>query len=281
MESGARSRAASPADRGRTAPRHRGRDSSGPHAAIRETGTEPKSKRDAARSAPAIRTSPPDRFGAALAAAGTVVSAVDAVARRPRPACVLRGAPAGPSRVAGPGHGVLRLQQHRDRRAPRRPRVRRRADPDRRLGRAPWQRHAGGVLERRLGAVLRYAPASVVSRHGQPGRNRRRQRARPHRQPAVPGRRGPRRDSRRISDGARARGGALQAAARDDFGRLRFARRRSARQVHARPTPISPSSRRSSSRSRGSMRADASCRCSKEATRATASRAPSPRISIA
>jgi acetoin utilization deacetylase AcuC-like enzyme len=114
-------------------------------------------------------------LGAALAAAGTVVSAVDAVVggRARHAFCAVR--PPGHHASQARGMGFCVFNNIAIGARPRRPRARHRADPDRRLGRAPWQRHPGGVLERRLGAVLRYAPASVVSRHRQSGRNRRRQ----------------------------------------------------------------------------------------------------------
>ena len=68
---------------------------------------------------------------------------------RPRP-------PARPPRRGLAGHGLLLLQQRRDRRRASRPEARPEADPRRRLGPPPRQRHGAGVL--------RPAPTSSTSR---------------------------------------------------------------------------------------------------------------------
>ena len=107
-----------------------------------------------------------------------------------RPAARRRGAdrlqrppPARPSRRAQPRDGLLPVQQHRRRGAPCGGRPRVRAGDDRRLGRAPRQRHQRRVPRRSAGAVCVDPPVAAVSGH-RAGR-RRRLGSRPwvHRQP--------------------------------------------------------------------------------------------------
>ena len=80
------------------------------------------------------------------------------------------GPPAGASRLAGPGHGVLPVQ-HRGHRRPVSPEgARRPACGDRGLGRAPRQRLSGRLLRRPLGAFPVHAPVPLLS--GDRGRGR-------------------------------------------------------------------------------------------------------------
>ena len=81
--------------------------------------------------------------------------------------------PPGHHATADRADGLLPVQQRRDRRPPRAARARRRAGRDRRLGRAPRQRHPGRSSGRPVGPVRLPAPGRPL-----PGRPRRRSRAR-------------------------------------------------------------------------------------------------------
>ena len=83
---------------------------------------------------------------AAITAAGTGIAAVDALTNGGADAAFLARAPAGPPRPPGAGHGLLPAEQRRGRRG--RARRARRAGADRRLRRAPRQRHPGDLLRR-------------------------------------------------------------------------------------------------------------------------------------
>ena len=84
---------------------------------------------------------------AALAAGGYLAAARGDPRRRRRQRLRVRAA-AGAPRRGRPRHGLLSLQQRRDRRRAGCGTPRRRPHPDRRLGRAPRQRHAGQLLRR-------------------------------------------------------------------------------------------------------------------------------------
>ncbi len=138
-------------------------------------------------------------------------------------------ASAGPPRAPRPGDGLLHLRQRRRRGPARTGRARRRAGRDRRLGRAPRQRHRGD----RSAATTR---SSFVSLHqwpfypgtGGPGTERRDDPQRP-----APGRlRRRRRTSSVFDDGRRACGARPSSPdAADRLRRVRRARRRSARRA--------------------------------------------------
>ena len=100
---------------------------------------------------------------------------------------------------------------------------------DRRLGRAPRQRHPGGVLRRRPGAVHLDAPVPVLSGHGRPDRDRPGRGRGVHGQPPLPRRDPGRHLPRRHRGGRRAGGGALRARL---GARVRRVRRPPGRPAH-------------------------------------------------
>ena len=85
------------------------------------------------------------------------------------------GAAAGPPRRARAGDGLLPVQQRRRGRGAR-PGPRPDAGGDRRLRRAPRQRHAGRLLRGPVGPVRVVAPVSVLPGHRRRWRDRQRRR---------------------------------------------------------------------------------------------------------
>ena len=102
----------------------------------------------------------PRSYEIALLSAGGALLATESVEGRPR---AVRGhPPARPPCDAGQGDGLLPLQQHRHRRRQAaRGGLRARRHP--RLGRAPRQRHAGGVLRRAQGPLRLGARVAALS----------------------------------------------------------------------------------------------------------------------
>ncbi|CAA9429395.1 MAG: Deacetylases, including yeast histone deacetylase and acetoin utilization protein, partial [uncultured Ramlibacter sp.] len=140
---------------------------------------------------------------------------------------LLRGAPSRPPRLPQPRHGVLHLQQCGRRRPLRAGAARAGAGGDRRLRRAPRQRHRGYFGQRRAHADGRHLPIAVLSvqrrptpgpQHGQPAG------ARVHQGPADP------RADRAALDAA---AGSLQAP--DDLHQRRLRRAPRRRPGPARP----------------------------------------------
>ena len=97
-----------------------------------------------------------------------------------------------------PGHGILPVQYGGSR---RRARARSRPGPsaDRRLGRPPWQWHAGRLLRDRSGALLLGPPVAALPRHWGRERARHRPRRGLHHQRAARAGRERRRPTRRSS----------------------------------------------------------------------------------
>ena len=130
----------------------------------------------------------PESFTVALAAAGACVAAVDAVldGKDRNALCLVR--PPGHHATPTTQHGLLPVQQHRPGRPARPQGSRPDAHPDRRLGRASRQRHAGHFLRRPRGACssASIAMARLLSRHRRRRRDRHRPRPRPHPQRADP-----------------------------------------------------------------------------------------------
>ena len=160
---------------------------------------------------------------------------------------VLRGAPAGPPRHAVDADGLLPPQQRRGGgRGAGRPR---RAGADRRLRRAPRQRHPGRVLVRPPRGLRLAAPAPALPGHRRPPRDGRRRRARasrstcrcPRVRPATP-------TAPPIDLLVRPAGGVVRAHLGPALGRLRRAPGRPAhrprpvggrlRRPHGAPAPV-------------------------------------------
>ena len=108
---------------------------------------------------------------------GDVVGSGDARggdhARGGRPRRLRARAAARPPRAGRPCDGLLPRQQRRGRGALRAAGARPRARGDRRLRRAPRQRHRGELPRRRLRPLRLAAPVAVLSGHGRPGHERR------------------------------------------------------------------------------------------------------------
>ena len=108
---------------------------------------------------------------------GDVVGSGDARgrhhARGGRPWRLRARAPARPPRARRPRDGLLPAQQRRGRGALRAGGARARAGRDRRLRRAPRQRHRGDLPRRRLRPLRLAAPVAVLSGHRRPGHERR------------------------------------------------------------------------------------------------------------
>ena len=128
----------------------------------------------------------PDSFTVALAAAGACASAVDAVIQgKDRNAlCLVRppGHHATPTTSMGFclfNNVALAAQRARKVHGLTR-------HPDRRLGRASRQRHAGHFLRRRRSRILQHPPLPVLPRHRRRRRDGDRPRPRPHPQRADP-----------------------------------------------------------------------------------------------
>ena len=156
---------------------------------------------------------------------------------------LLRRAPAGPPRLPRPGDGLLLLQQRGRRRAPCAGAPRPEARGDRRLRRAPRQRHRRHPGRRRARADGRLLPAPVLSvqRHRPSGDQ--------HGQPAGAGVHQGHGRARADRDDVDAAAGSLQA--RDDLRQRRLRRAPRRRPGPARPgrgttTPGSPSASRTS-----------------------------------
>ena len=144
----------------------------------------------------------PDSWEPALLSAGGALAAVEWVAAggdgRER---LCADATARPSLLGRRGDGLLPLQQRRPGGATG-PAARPPASRDRRLGRAPRQRHRGRLPRRPLGAVRLPAPGRPLPGRPRPGRGSRRGRG-PRRNPQRPPPRRLRR--RRLSAGDRGR----------------------------------------------------------------------------
>ena len=188
---------------------------------------------------------------------------------------LLGDAPARPSRRAHPRHGVLLLQQCRDRRPARAKGAWRRARRDRRLGRPSRQRLAGHLLERRLGDVLLDPPDAALSRHR---RRLRARRPRHHRQCAAAARRRRRRLPRGVRDRDPAAARELRARPHRHLGRVRRALARSAREPQPHRGGFRLGDAEADGARRHALRAAASSRCWRAATTSTGCRNPSRRM---
>ena len=129
----------------------------------------------------------PETYDVACLAAGAVADRRRSCSRWRRR---LPGAGAGetawPPCGAQPGDGILSFQQRRGcRRA--RPRPRSGASGDRRLRRAPRQRHTVELLRRSVGALRVVAPVPVLSGHRRRRRDRDRRWHGVHREPSACG----------------------------------------------------------------------------------------------
>ena len=95
---------------------------------------------------------------------GCGLSALAALEERGEGIAFVPVRPPGPPRARRSGHGVLPPQQRGG--GSRLARCQGPPRPHRRLGRAPWQRHAGPLLERTERAVRLDAPVAPVPRDG-------------------------------------------------------------------------------------------------------------------